>query len=256
LRYQSRNRVNKSRTSPGSGLWTMGGQNPHNTRYAPTEHKIGVYNVSELTTKWVFTTSGDVSATPAVDGNAIYFPDWGGTLYKVDTDTGQQIWARSIPSYTGISTTGPGLAQPVSRTTSALHGNKLLLGSHVGAYVIAVNKNTGNLIWKTQADPHPTAIITQSPVVVGARVYIGVSSSEAFAAADPMYPCCTFRGSVIALDVNTGAILWRTYTVPEGYSGGAVWGGTPVVDTKCHPSTSPLAKTTRHLTTSLRVWSP
>jgi polyvinyl alcohol dehydrogenase (cytochrome) len=65
-------------------------------------------------------------------------------------------------------------------------------------------------------------------------VYLGISSSEAFAAADPSYPCCTFRGSVIALDVQTGAIVWRTYTVPEGYSGGAVWGGTPVVDGKRH----------------------
>jgi polyvinyl alcohol dehydrogenase (cytochrome) len=49
-----------------------------------------------------------------------------------------------------------------------------------------------------------------------------------------MDPCCSFRGSFLALDVNTGAILWRTTTVPEGYSGGAVWGGTPVVDTKRH----------------------
>ena len=51
-------------------------------------------------------------------------------------------------------------------------------------------------------------------------------------AADPNYPCCNFRGSVVALDLNTGAILWKTYMVPPTYSGGAVWGSTPVVDLK------------------------
>ena len=34
--------------------------------------------------KWEFTTTGDVSATPAVDGDTVYFPDWGGQLYAVD----------------------------------------------------------------------------------------------------------------------------------------------------------------------------
>jgi polyvinyl alcohol dehydrogenase (cytochrome) len=215
----------------GSSLWPMGGQNPHNTRSAPTEHRIGVHNVSQLTTKWVFTASGDVSATPAVDRNALYFPDWGGTLYKVDATTGQQIWARAIPSYTGIASAN-GFLQPVSRTSPALHGNKVLLGSHRGAYVLAVNKHNGILLWKTQADPHPSAILTQAPVVFGHRLYIGVSSQEEWFAADPTYECCSFRGSVLALDVNSGRIVWRTYVVPEGYSGGAIWGSTPVVDTK------------------------
>jgi polyvinyl alcohol dehydrogenase (cytochrome) len=35
---------------------------------------------------------------------------------------------------------------------------------------------------------------------------------------------------VVALDVATGAIQWRTYTVPQGYYGGAVWGSTGAVD--------------------------
>jgi polyvinyl alcohol dehydrogenase (cytochrome) len=216
-----------------SGVWPMGGQNPHNTRHAPTEHRLGVHNVSQLTPKWVFTTSGDISATPAVDEQALYVPDWGGNLYKVDAETGQQLWARSIPSYTGIST-AVGLLQPVSRTSPALHGNKVLLGSHIGAYVLAVDQHTGDLLWKTQADPHPAAIITQAPVVSGDRLYIGVSSQEELMAGDPGYTCCTFRGSVLALDVNTGRIVWRTYVVPEGYSGGAIWGSTPVVDPKRH----------------------
>ena len=47
----------------------------------------------------------------------------------------------------------------------------------------------------------------------------------------PGYTCCTFRGSVLDLNAATGQIKWRTYTVPDGYSGGAVWGSTDAIDT-------------------------
>jgi len=40
----------------------------------PAEHSITPANVKELKPKWVFTTDGDVSATPTVDGDAVYFP--------------------------------------------------------------------------------------------------------------------------------------------------------------------------------------
>ena len=59
---------------------------------------------------------------------------------------------------------------------------------------------------------------------------MGVSSEQEGLAAQPGYQCCTFRGSVVALDAATGRLLWQTYTVPAGYSGGAVWGSTPAVD--------------------------
>ncbi|GAC1350908.1 MAG: hypothetical protein NVSMB27_37960 [Ktedonobacteraceae bacterium] len=101
---------------------------------------------------------------------------------------------------------------------------------------MAVNADTGSLIWITQLDSHPVARITQSPIVYGNTVYVGVSSQEETLAKDPTYPCCTFRGSVVALNATTGTIVWQTYTVPDnggqagGYSGGAVWGSTPVVD--------------------------
>ena len=37
---------------------------------------------------------------------------------------------------------------------------------------------------------------------------------------------------MIALDLETGAILWKTYTAPEGFTGNAVWGSSPAIDTK------------------------
>ena len=79
---------------------------------------------------------------------------------------------------------------------------------------------------------HPAAIITQSATVFDNRVYVGVASlEEALAAFVPGYPL-SFRGSMLALDLDTGAILWKTYTAPTGYTGNAVWGSSPAIDTK------------------------
>src|SRR5262249_41949819 len=79
---------------------------------------------------------------------------------------------------------------------------------------------------------------TSSPVIYNDVVYVGVASAEEITATVPGTPCCVSRGSVVALDVNTGAIKWQRYMVPDnggvpgGYSGGAVWDSTPVVDAK------------------------
>ena len=85
-----------------SGQWRIAGQNLNNTWSQPAEHLINPANVNNLKTKWVFTTGGDVSATPTVDGNAVYFPDWGGNLFAVDKNTGRQIWSHRISEYDGV----------------------------------------------------------------------------------------------------------------------------------------------------------
>jgi polyvinyl alcohol dehydrogenase (cytochrome) len=96
-----------------------------------------------------------------------------------------------------------------------------------GAYMFAVDAGTGALRWKTKVDSDPAAIVTSSAVISGGIVYAGVSSKAEALSAEP-----TFRGSAIALDARTGKLLWKRYTVPEGYTGGAVWGSTAVVDHK------------------------
>jgi polyvinyl alcohol dehydrogenase (cytochrome) len=56
------------------------------------------------------------------------------------------------------------------------------------------------------------------------------SNEEAFSALIPNYPCCSFRGSMTAVSATTGQILWKTWMTPPGYSGAAVWNGTPALD--------------------------
>jgi polyvinyl alcohol dehydrogenase (cytochrome) len=221
----------------GSASWPSGGHDVSNTHSNPAESKLNPHNVKKLAVKWTYTTHGDVSAIPAVVAGAVYFPDWGGYLNKVDAATGAPIWSRPISDYDGI--TGS-----VSRASPAVVGNTVYLGDQNGGHLSAVNATTGDPVWTTKVDPHSLAILTAGPLVYNGVVYQGVASSEEGAATDPNYPCCTFRGSVVAVNASTGVILWRTYTVPAnsgpctsqdpaagcGYSGGAVWGTTPAID--------------------------
>jgi polyvinyl alcohol dehydrogenase (cytochrome) len=216
--------------SPGSGQWPLAGHDLSNSWNQPSEHQINSSTVGTLNLAWSFTTGGSVSATPTVAGNAIYFPDWAGNLYAVENHTGQLIWSHKISDYDGFPTA-------ISRVSPAVHGNELIFGdnenpnaAHDGANIIAVDRQTGARIWSTNVESHPAAIITGPPVVYGDVVYVGVSSiEESTLAKDPSYKCCTFRGSVVALDANTGGILWKMYDVPDNhgatdqYSGGAIW---------------------------------
>src|SRR5262245_60190142 len=90
-----------------SGLWPVGGQNTDNTRYQAAETKINVSNVSTLVEKWSYLTQGDVSATPAVDSDNVYFPDWAGYLHAVDRQTGLLRWKTEVKNITGVPSSDP-----------------------------------------------------------------------------------------------------------------------------------------------------
>jgi polyvinyl alcohol dehydrogenase (cytochrome) len=87
----------------GQSQWPTAGQNLNNSRSQPAEHSISPANVKNLSPKWVFTTANDVSATPTVVGDAVYFPDWGGNLYAVNKESGSLIWSHKISDYNRIN---------------------------------------------------------------------------------------------------------------------------------------------------------
>jgi polyvinyl alcohol dehydrogenase (cytochrome) len=210
--------------------WPMFGQNVANT--ASTVSAVNASNVATLAPKWVFTTGGDVSARAAVVNGVAYFPDWSGHVYAVNADTGALVWSKTIVSDYLAGVFDPAPAKVVSRTSPAVDvsTNTLYLGTQRGAYLLAIDTANGALKWRKQLDPHPLAIDTQSPLVYNGVVYVGVASLEEAAATDPNYPCCSFRGSALAVNAATGEILWKTFMAPRGYNGVAVWGSTMVPD--------------------------
>lgn len=211
--------------------WSMNGQGITNWRHQPDENKINADNVNSLSLSWVDTLAGDITATPAVVDGVVYVPDWGGKFSALDAVTGAVIWEDDVASLIGV----PGA---VSRTTPAVSGNSVVFGTLNGGRLVSVNKRTGALNWSTQLDTHPLAIETQSPTIYNGVVYAGLASTEETAAeCESSLNACYFRGSLSAVDLATGAVHWKTYTIsPEqqsaGYSGAAVWGPSPAIDVK------------------------
>jgi polyvinyl alcohol dehydrogenase (cytochrome) len=216
--------------------WPVAGQGIANFRNQPAESFVSSTNVGSLIPKWVFTTGGDVSATPTVGPTAIFVPDWAGNLFAIDIATGTQIWSHQITDYDGH-------ANAITRVSPAIYNISIIFGdgqsaggTHNGANVMAIDQQTGALLWITQVDPHPAAIISGSPVIVGNVIYQGVSSMEEVLSNVSSYSCCTFRGSVVALNADTGKMLWQTFVVPDNkgvagaYSGGPIW-QPPAIDT-------------------------
>ena len=145
---------------------------------------------------------GDVSATPASTTGVL--PGLGRQPYAVDRRPG------GLEGHDPVA----GIPGDKARATPAIADGKVIVGTQGpfggGGKMLAFDKDTARCSG-APLDTHPAAIITQSAVVHDGRVYVGVSSlEEAIASFIPGYPCCSFRGSMAALDVDTGAILWKT----------------------------------------------
>src|ERR1700691_4652841 len=207
--------------------WPFAGNDLNNSRWASAETTLNNQNVSGLTVRWQFTTQNDVSATPSVDATAgyVYFPDWSGNLYKLNAATGATVWTHKLTDY-GLS------SAMMSRTTPTLYGSMVIIGASsslaapgpYGSYLLALTASDGSLFWMTALDPDLNSLETASPIIYNGIAYVGVSSTEE-KLTNP-----TFRGSLAAVSLTNGQILWQTYFVPTGYSGAPVWSSTPVID--------------------------
>jgi polyvinyl alcohol dehydrogenase (cytochrome) len=226
-----------SHLQPSSSLasWTGWGNNPANWRFQPTAAaSISGPDVPRLKLKWAFGIPRvqAVRSQPVIYDGRVYVGANDGTVYSLDALSGCTFWA----------TTGKPVRSGLvigSRGSTAV----VFYGDASGG-VDALDAHSGALLWRTQADPHPAATITGTPSYFQGRLYVPVSSSEEQARRRPDYECCTFRGSVVALDAATGGVVWQAYMVaqtptphgktPEGRamigpSGMAIW-SSPTID--------------------------
>ena len=81
------------------------------------------------------------------------------------------------------------------------------------ANVYALDAQDGKLLWKRKVDEFFLARITAAPKLYNGRLYVPVSSSEEWQSGNQDYECCTSRGSVVALNANSGEQVWKTYVM-------------------------------------------
>jgi polyvinyl alcohol dehydrogenase (cytochrome) len=218
-----------SRSDPvalGSVQWNGWGRDLDNTRYQP-EPAIRAMDVPKLALKWAYGyQAGTEFGQPTMVDGRLFVTSSAGRIYALDAKTGCTYWTYDAPagSRTAVSIGELGqskraaIPKKLKRTLAHLDVIKapsaVFFGDDTGA-VYALDAQKGTLLWKTQADTHPTARIVGAPALYNDRPYVAVGSSEEKNSANPNYGCCTFRGSVVAMDIASGRVLWKSYTVLE-----------------------------------------
>ena len=206
--------------------WNGWGRGLDNTRYQP-EPAIRASDVAKLALKWAFGyQSGTEFGQPTLVDERLFVTSSTGRIYSLDAKTGCTYWTYDAAAGSQTAVTIGELARArvaalprrLKRTLAHLDVIKApsaaFFGDDAGA-VYALDAQKGTLLWKTQVDTHPMARIVGAPTLYNDRLYVAVSSTEEAAAVNPSYSCCTFRGSVVALDVGSGRTVWKSYTVLE-----------------------------------------
>jgi polyvinyl alcohol dehydrogenase (cytochrome) len=257
-----------------SPSWNGWGAGNSNSRFQDQKSAgIAATDVPKLKLKWAFGFPGvkSVYGQPSVVAGRVYVGVDTGAVYSLDAGTGCVYWMFQAES--GV------------RTAVSIERQGTRYAAYFGdgkANAYAVDAATGQQIWKVHVEDHASAKITGAPKVFEGRVYVPVSSGEEGAGPNRNYPCCTFRGSVVALDAATGRQIWKTYTIAEepkpagknsngvqrfGPAGGGVW-NSPTIDPARHALyigtgdayTDPVAATTdailaMDLNTGKILWS-
>ena len=220
---------------PAASDWRAWGVTPANDRFQP-QPGFSSAQTPDLKLRWAFGFDGEnaAAANPTIVGDRVFVGSGSGRVYALGLKDGCVHWTfKADGGVRGAVVVG-----------DSENGSAAAYFGDIRAFVYSIDAATGALRWKKQVDTHRAARITGSPVLYGNVLFVPVSSIEEVTGAQPTYECCTFRGSIVALDAATGAEVWRTYTITDtptprgknakgtqlwGPSGGAVWSA-PTVD--------------------------
>ncbi|MEJ8567363.1 PQQ-binding-like beta-propeller repeat protein [Elongatibacter sediminis] len=208
---------------PGSHGW---GVDRANSRFYPEAvGGLTVADAPDLELKWAFAYPNAIQARsqPVVGAGAVHVGGPDGTVWALDAKTGCLRW-----TFRATAEVRTGIVMSSWDENDA--GSATLYFGDILARAYAVDAVSGRLKWMTKVDGHPNATITGTPTLYGDRLYVPVSSLEVTLAADPRYACCTFRGSVVALDIATGEPVWQSHSIDqEPQPAGTTRAGTPIM---------------------------
>lgn len=223
-----------SRPTATKASWNGWGVDNLNTRFQPASAAgLTAAQIPSLKLKWAFGFPGARTAygQPNVVAGRVYVGSNDGTIYAIDARTGCVYWMFR--------------AKSMVRSGVVVGPDKRAYIGDLDANLYALDTETGKLLWQKKADDQPFARITGTPKLYNGRLYVPIASQEENAGANPIYPCCKFRGNLVAIEAKTGAVIWRAYTSPDpkptgtgnngvqfyGPSGATTW-SSPTLDLK------------------------
>ena len=213
-----------------------------NTRNIPPgAAEINASNLQTLELDWAFAFPDAQRARshPLIAGGVLFTGSQNGTVYALDAATGCMLW-----SFEARAEVRTGIVISPWDEKNKLNP-QIFFGDLVGN-IYAMDAITGGLNWQIHPEGHPAATITGTPTLYEGILYAPISSLEVVSAVDENYECCTFQGSVVAIDVRDGSILWKQKTIEKppsqtgrnsagtinhGPSGAPIW-NSPAIDIK------------------------
>jgi polyvinyl alcohol dehydrogenase (cytochrome) len=232
-------------SDPATGArWNGWGAGVANSRFQPVEHgNLTAADVPKLRLKWAFGLPDVVAARaqPTIVAGRLFTASEKGDVFALDAKTGCTYWIfRAQAGVRTAITVG-------SYTSSAGTSGSAVYFGDGKANAYAVDASTGQQIWVRKTDDHPGAGVTGAPTLFEGVLYVPVAGlGEESQGGRLSYECCTFRGSVTALDANTGAVVWKSYSIAEepkpraknkegvqtwGPAGGGIWAA-PTIDAR------------------------
>jgi polyvinyl alcohol dehydrogenase (cytochrome) len=188
---------------PTSADWPAIGVDANASRFQRNPG-LRAADVPRLKVKWAFSMPG--GGQPIVIGDYLFMTNRAGKFYALDASTGCVHWA--VEGASARATPG------IVRSTASPSGWMAIVGT--ARSVWAFDAQTGKEIWRSeQLESHPASGITGAPTVSGDQIFVPFSSGEEGLAAQPTYACCSFRGSLVALDLKTGHKQWQTFVISE-----------------------------------------
>jgi polyvinyl alcohol dehydrogenase (cytochrome) len=223
---------------PNGPMWNGWSTDNANWRYQ-AKPGISAADVPKLKVKWAFSYVGTKNTAPLVFGDRLYVGSMSGRVYSLDAKTGCVHWRHD---YRG----GGRASMTIGKNKAAKSGWALYMGDD-RMIVHAFDAFDGKELWTVATDNHKVGRITGSPALHGNMLYVPLSASEESQGNVAAYNCCTFIGTVVAVDVTTGKIAWKQSILPGvtpqptrknsagtqmyGPAGGAIWAA-PTIDAK------------------------
>jgi polyvinyl alcohol dehydrogenase (cytochrome) len=216
--------------------WNGWGQDLGNSRFQP-HPGLAASDVPKLKLKWAFGFPGDTvaNAQPSVVGGRIFIGGITGNVYSLDASTGCIYWTYKAGGVVRNSV-----------TVGKIGSRYILYFGDSKASAHAVDAETGKPIWKVKLEDFPMARVTGTPAFYNGRLYVPIADLEEPSAMSAAYECCKYRGSLSALDGETGKVIWKSFTIADaakpyknsstgtqlyGPAGASVW-ASPTIDTK------------------------
>ncbi|MGB8130177.1 MAG: PQQ-dependent dehydrogenase, methanol/ethanol family [Candidatus Angelobacter sp.] len=217
-----------------NGEWTIPSGDYANTRFSPLA-QINTGNVKNL--HIVSQTSTGIphghEGQPLVVNNTLYMvTPYPNNLIALDLSKPEFPMKWKFEPNPDPRSIGIACCDVVNRGASFADGK--IIYNTLDANTVAVDANSGKLVWKTQVGETDLGeTITMAPVVVKNVVLVGDSGGE-----------LGVRGKLTALDVKTGKILWRAYN-----SG-------PDSDARIGPDFKPFYKKDQGKDLGVSTWTP